>query len=120
MKDVAESSLEVSARFQPNDWLRSNEVHISFGPSTWVADDPLKKDPREHVRLLDSEAATGEVARLAHVAQHDLTLSVIAFAVDDIQDRRLGKWRVHPDRKSHLPPHLEALTSGRQSGQITR
>jgi phosphatidylserine/phosphatidylglycerophosphate/cardiolipin synthase-like enzyme len=120
LRGLAEGSLEVSARFHPNNWLRSSDVHISFGPSTWVTDELLKQDPRTEVQLLEPEAATGEVARLAQLPRHDITLSVIGFVVDDTEDRRLDKWRVHPDLKPHLPPHLEALTSGRQSGEITR
>jgi hypothetical protein len=120
--DEIERSISLGARFHPTDWLRSDEVHLTFasGYGAYVTDPALKADPRPLVEVANLQAATGEVTELAAMPRHGIALAAIAFARDDTETRRLQRWRVRPRLKPQLPEHLHGLVSGRQSGEITR
>lgn len=109
---------ELSARFGPNDWLGSDEVHLSFdGAGAWLTDSELKLDPRPLVRLERAEAVTGRPAIVATIPRFGIAFGAIAFAQEDTERRRQGRWRVRPRLSSELPPELQGLTSGYQSGE---
>jgi hypothetical protein len=106
----------LGARFQPTDWLRSDEVHLSFGDDgLYAVDADLKRDPRSSVHLGPFEnTQTGTLVPLATVPRQAITLGAIAFAHDDTEDRRGDRWRVKP--AVDLPPHLLGLASGKRAG----
>jgi hypothetical protein len=56
----------------------------------------------------------------ARLAEHGLTLSVVALSAADTERRRLGKWRVLPELASYLPSRCSAMASGRQSATEER
>lgn len=108
----------LSARFAPKDWLHSDDVHLSFGGGgTWLTDPELKLDPRPLVRLGCAETATGRPAIVAEIERFAVTLGMIAFAEEDIERRRSGRWRVRPHLSAALPAELQGLTGGRQRGE---
>jgi hypothetical protein len=107
-------------RFHPNDWLHSNQVHMSFEQAAVSIDDAdLKADPRKHVEIRTGDAVTGESTLVATLPRLGVSFSVIAFAHDDTETRRLERWRVHPRFKDQLPRQLRDLASGHQSGTAT-
>jgi hypothetical protein len=112
---------QLSARFAPKDWLRSDDVQLSFGAAgrTWLTDPDLKADPRPLVRLEGREAATGRPAILARLERFGIALGAIAFAREDTEGRRNGRWRVRPHLSATLPAELQGLASGHQSGQAS-
>lgn len=113
---------ELSARFNPKNWLRSDDVHLSFGGAgrTWLTDPELKLDPRPLVRLGGGGAVTGRPAIVATAECFAITLGIIAFSEEDTERRRQGRWRVRPHLAAALPAELQGLTSGRQSGRGER
>lgn len=109
---------ELSARFNPKDWLRSDDVHLSFGAGrTWLTDPDLKRDPRPLVRLDCGGTETGRAFTVATAERFAITLGMIAFAEEDTEKRRQGRWRVRPHLSAALPAGLQGLTGGRQTGR---
>jgi hypothetical protein len=108
----------LSARFAPKDWLHSDDVQLSFGAGrTWLTDGDLKLDPRPLVRLDRSEALTGRPVVVATAERFGIALGIIAFAEEDTERRRQGRWRVKPPLSAALPAGLQGLASGHQSGR---
>jgi hypothetical protein len=105
------------ARFHPNDWLHSDEVHVSFGSAVWVKDTDLKLDPRPLVQVHESHPVTGDSVTLAEIPRLGIRFEIIAFAHGDTEDRRRSRWRVRPRHEQQLPSQLQGLTSGYQSGE---
>jgi hypothetical protein len=108
----------LEAKFAPYDWGKSDDVQVRFEWARLRVSDPqLKDDPR---RVVTAVAATeGETAARIPVAKlhsHDLTLAVMAFAEQDTERRRQGRWRLRPAAAEAVTPLGSLLASGRQHG----
>jgi len=70
----------------------------------------------------DTSPSTDQIPHVppARLAEHGLTLSVVALSAADTERRRLGKWRVLPELASYLPSRCSAMASGRQSATEER
>lgn len=111
---------QLSARFGPEDWLHSDDVQLSFGAGrTWLTDPDLKRDPRPLLRLDCAGTETGRPFTVATAERFAITLGMIAFAEEDTERRRQGRWRVRPNLSAALPAGLQGLTSGHQSGEMS-
>jgi len=118
---AASSEIELSAKFFPHDWARSDDVQINF---EWqrhtVTDASLKSDPRESVIVTTPPSSeTGEVFTVAELPAHEIVLKVLAIVEGDTEARRQDRWRIKPEFSASLPDELIPLTSGSQSG-VTR
>jgi hypothetical protein len=109
---------EVMLHFFPHSWSSSDLVQINWGWQRVTVTDPeMKRDPRAYATVLSPEdAVTGKIVSVCAVERHGLTAAVLALAREDTEARRSDRWRVRPERVSHLPQSLVAMSSGRQSG----
>jgi hypothetical protein len=108
----------LEVKFFPYDWAKSDDVQISF---EWqrvaVTDRKLKEDPRTAATVVaPKEATTGVVVPVVELPNHVLTLSLLALAEQDTENRREGRWRLKPALAHSLPSYGDALASGHQSG----
>jgi hypothetical protein len=108
----------LTASFFPYSWADSDDVQINFA---WqrlkVTDSLLKQDPRTQVQVIaPSVADAGELVEVATIPSHAVTLSIMAVAAQDTEQRRLDRWRIKPRFRATLPARVVPLTSGRQNG----
>lgn len=113
-------TLLVEVKFFPYDWAKSDDVQVNF---EWqrrsVTDRALKEDPRAVVKVVaPTEATIGAVVPVIELPPHSLTLSLLAVAEDDTENRREGRWRLKPALADALPAFGDALASGHQTGVI--
>jgi hypothetical protein len=114
------AELELSAAFSPWRWRTSEAVQINFeGRRIRVTDAALKQDARDVASITAPQSArTGDVTSVLHLPGHAITLAFIAFAEDDTEIRRLGRWRVKPAAVAQLSEYLAPLASGYQTGTL--
>lgn len=112
--------LELSVHFVPWRWRTSDAVQVNFeGRRIRVDDRALKQDARDVATITAPESArTGEVTSVLHLPGHAIVLSFIAFAEDDTESRRLGRWRVRPEVAAQLAERFVPLASGYQTGTL--
>lgn len=117
----AKQEAELRASFFPYDWNNSNDVLINFGYQRAAVTDPnLKSDPRNVVTVEQTlRGQTGTVINIAELPAHAISLAMFVVAEEDVEVRRLHRWRIKPRVGEHLPKHLLPLTSGHQTG-VTR
>ena len=108
---------ELAVKFRPHSW-NSDRMRISFGWQSTDVDDPkLKADPPTNVFVtLPPEAETGRLISGCDVPAHDVSVLVFALAQSDTEVQRSQRWRVRPRLAHQLPPELDGLASGRQTG----
>ncbi len=113
--------VELSAQFAPWRFRTSDAVHVGFeGRRIRVDDRALKQDARNVAQVTAPERAeTGRVTGILALPGHAIRLAFIAFAQDDAEVRRLGRWRVDPAVAASLPAPLAPLASGYQTGTLT-
>ena len=112
--------LELCARFFPWRWRTSDAVQIGFeGRRTRVTDRALKQDARDVAEIVaPASTQTRELARVMRLPAHEIALAFLAFADEDTETTRLGRWRVRPAVADELPERLAPLASGYQSGTL--
>ena len=109
---------ELAVTFRPHSWKTSDRVHISFGWQSTVVDDPwLKADPPTNVFVaLPPEAETGRLVSVCDVPADYVFVYVFALEYGDTEVQRMHRWRLRPRLAQDLPPELDGLASGRQTG----
>jgi hypothetical protein len=120
--DDPSKSLPVEIKFFPYAWTNSDDVQVRF-EWQWcrVTDRALKADPREVVSVVaPRRTETGVVVEVATLASHGLTFALLALAERDTERRREGRWRLKVEASERVDPHVEALTSGHQSGVVLK
>jgi hypothetical protein len=112
--------LELSARFFPWRWRTSDAVQVGFeGRRTRVTDRALKQDARAVAEIVaPASARTRQRTELMRLPAHAIVLAFLAFAQEDTETTRLGRWRLSAAVASELPELLAPLASGYQSGTL--
>jgi hypothetical protein len=112
--------LELCARFFPWRWRTSDAVQIGFeGRRTRVTDRALKQNAREVAEIVaPATAQTRELAHVMRLPAHAIALAFLAFAEEDTETTRLGRWRLSRAVAAELPARLAPLASGYQSGTL--
>jgi hypothetical protein len=115
--NAAAISRTLDLRIAPVEPPAGDEFSLQFGPLQPIVQEAALASPQGAIFIEPVDGAvTGEVITLMTLTGHRLSFGVIAFSENDSQERRRGRWRVHPDRLADLPAGLDGLVSGRQRG----
>ena len=112
--------LELGVRFSPWRWRTSDGVEIGFeGRRIRVTDRALKQDARTVAEVVAPESSrTREITDVMRLPAHGIALAFLAFAQEDTETTRLGRWRLGPAVAAELPERLAPLASGYQTGTL--
>jgi hypothetical protein len=116
----AARELELCARFAPWRFRTSEAVAVNFeGRQIRVTDAALKQDARTVAEIVaPASAHTREITTVMRLPAHDIALAFLAFAEDDTETTRLGRWRPKPSVTASLAERLAPLASGYQTGTL--
>jgi hypothetical protein len=112
--------LELCARFSPWRFRTSEAVAINFeGRQIRVTDAVLKQDARDVAEIVaPTGAQTREITPVLRLPGHGVALAFLAFAEEDTETTRLGRWRLRPAVAAGLAERLAPLASGYQTGTL--
>jgi hypothetical protein len=118
--DAAARELELCARFSPWRFRTSDAVAVEFeGRMIRVTDAALKQDARAVAAIVAPPGArTREPTWVLRLPAHGIALAFLAFAEDETEATRLGRWRPAASAVAGLPGRLAPLASGYQTGTL--